>query len=787
MQSDLPLSAAQLGVWYALKAGASASAYNMGEYTKIFGAVDPELFEIALRHVVIETEALCVHFVERDGIPMQVIVTPPGWCMTYQDVCAAADPVSTAEAWMRTDIAQPLDMCRGPFFAFALFKTEPEQFLWYARIHHLVMDGFGWSLIASRIANVYSALAAGSNVDCKPLGSLAALVEEDAEYRASGHLKSDRQFWLDLMSGSPEPQSLSIRTMPLSMQFLHRTAYVPSAEAVRLQNFARDMELTFPQFVTLNTAIFIHRMTGVEDLVLGQLMTARMSPASRQTPAMVTNVVPLRLDIQPDMRVKDLALQVRRKMRSGIRHQRYRIADLRRDLRRINRPFIGQCVSVRSFNYDLHFAGSHSTVCPLSRGPVDDLNVHVYQSEYDAWCVEFDANPALYDGEFLACLQLRFLRLLSAMDDPAALVGRLDLLPPDELRQILGAWNKTSSDYPRDRRVHELFEEQVLRTPDRVAVVYEQQRLTYRELNEQADQLAYHLSLLGVGPDDRVGLCMERSLGMVVGLLAILKAGGAYVPLDPNYPQDRLAFILEDCRPLVLLTQRSLRDRLRPQNVDILCLDALSIQPTDTERARSPIGRRDSDLAYVLYTSGSTGQPKGVQIPHRALVNFLKAMEHEPGITIEDSLLSVTSLSFDIVGLELFLPLMVGAQVTIAPSDVAADGFRLAALMKGCDATIMQATPATWRLLLEAGWEGSQSLKILCGGEAWPSELAGELLPRCASLWNMYGPTETTVWSSVARIEGDQRVLIGTPIANTTFYVLDLYGQPVPVGVPGEL
>ena len=316
-----------------------------------------------------------------------------------------------------------------------------------------------------------------------------------------------------------------------------------------------------------------------------------------------------------------------------------------------------------TFDYNLQFAGCPSTNCQVSNGAVDDLDFHlVYdQSEDGTWRVEFNANPALYDREFLARLQLRFLQLLAAIDAPAEVVGRLDILPPDERRQSLDAWNKTSSDYPRDRRLHELFEEQVRRTPERVAVVYEQQRLTYGELNERADRLAHHLILLGVGPDERVGLYVERSLGMVIGLLAILKAGGAYIPLDPNYPQDRLAFILEDCRPLVLLTQRSLRDRLQPRNVDIVCLDDLPIQPTDNEDARSQFGRQQSDLAYVLYTSGSTGQPKGVEIPHRALVNFLKAMEHEPGITIEDRLLSVTSLSFDIAGLELFLPLIVGA------------------------------------------------------------------------------------------------------------------------------
>ena len=776
-------------MWYALKSGAPASAYNIGEYIRIFGAIDPALFETALRHVVGETEAICVRFVERDDIPRQLVMAPTDWCLTYRDVSSEPDPISAAEAWMRADMAQPFDLHRGPFFVYALFKTEPAEFLWYVRYHHLVMDAYGASLIARRVAEVYSALAAGSNADFSPLGSLAGLVEEDAAYRASGQFKSDRQYWLDSMPDCPEPLSLSIRTPAVPDQYLRQTANLPSAAVEQLQHLARRMDLTFPQIVMLSTAIFIHRLTEAEDVVIGQFMTARMSPIARQTPAMVTNVVPLRLEIQPDTRVEDLAVQVRRKVRTGMRHLRYRIADLRRDLRRIDRPFIRQCVGIRPFDYDLQFAGSRSTNHLLANGPVDDLNVHLFSdpSEQGAWRVEFDANPALYDREFVACLQRRFLRLLTTMSDPAELVGRLDILPPDERRQIPVEWNDTGSDYPRDRRVHELFEAQAQRTPDRVAVVCEQQRLTYRELNAQADRLAHHLALLGVGPDERVGLHVERSLGMVVGLLGILKAGGAYVPLDPNYPQDRLAFILGDSQPAVLLTQQSLRNRLRPRNAAILCLDALPALPTDIGHAQSTGSRPAGELAYVLYTSGSTGQPKGAEIPHRALVNFLKAMQHKPGIAAEDRLLSVTSLSFDIAGLELFLPLIAGAQVTIAPSDVTADGFRLAALMQACGATVMQATPATWRLLLEAGWEGSQSLKILCGGEAWPTELASALLPRCASLWNMYGPTETTVWSAVARIERDQRVLIGLPIANTTFYVLDRYSQPVPVGVPGEL
>jgi amino acid adenylation domain-containing protein len=350
--------------------------------------------------------------------------------------------------------------------------------------------------------------------------------------------------------------------------------------------------------------------------------------------------------------------------------------------------------------------------------------------------------------------------------------------------------------------LYELIEQRVYRTPDAVGAVFEDRQLTYRQLNESADLLAHRLRNLGVGPNTLVGICVERSLEMLVGLLGILKAGGAYLPLDPAYPSDRLAFMLEDSQPRVLLTQTSLQNRLPPYQAHIVYLDDVSTAPSRSRLGKSTMvpsldregavpkagdAFQPSDLAYVLYTSGSTGKPKGVKISNRALVNFLIAMQQEPGLDTGDTLLAVTTLSFDIAGLELFLPLITGARVVIASREVAADGVRLRALLNRCGATVMQATPATWRLLLAAGWTGSPELKILCGGEAWSTDLADALLPRCKSLWNMYGPTETTIWSSVARVEAGKPIILGRPIANTTFYILDPFSEPAPAGVPGEL
>ena len=370
--------------------------------------------------------------------------------------------------------------------------------------------------------------------------------------------------------------------------------------------------------------------------------------------------------------------------------------------------------------------------------------------------------------------QLRTTANLSA-EEKRALVARL-------LR------DKAAAGPPRPVPVHRLIEAQAARTPEAPAVIFGPSTLTYADLDARANRLARHLKGLGVGPGVLAGLCVERSAEMVVGALAILKAGGAYVPLDPGFPEARLAYMLEDAKAAVLVTERALQERLPADGAHVLCLDSDWQAPAEGDDANLAVEIQPGDLAYVIYTSGSTGRPKGVQIPHGALTNFLKGMRQLLEFTERDLLLAVTTLSFDIAGLELFLPLTCGGRVEVLPKDVAADGTKLAARLAGSGATFLQATPATWRLLLETGWAGSPELAMLCGGEALPRALADRLLPKGKVLWNLYGPTETTIWSSAAKVEpGDGPISIGRPILETQLYVLDSRLRPVPQGVAGEL
>ncbi|MEG4574577.1 amino acid adenylation domain-containing protein [Microcoleus sp. N3A4] len=398
----------------------------------------------------------------------------------------------------------------------------------------------------------------------------------------------------------------------------------------------------------------------------------------------------------------------------------------------------------------------------------------------------------LFDAETIERMNEHFQILLAGIVAHAQQpISALPLLPDKEKNLLLVEWNQTQTDESQDRCLHHLVTGQAEATPEKIAVSFEGQTLTYQELHQRSNQLAHYLQKKGVKPDDLVGICVDRSLEMLVGLLGVLKAGGAYVPIDPNYPPDRVEYMIENSEAKLLLTQQQLVKNLPTKAAKealVICLDAdwpLIAQ----ESQETPIASvKPENMAYVIYTSGSTGKPKGVQVLHRGAVNFLNSMREQPGICEADILLSVTTLSFDIAVLELYLPLTVGAQVVILSREAAMDGRKLLKTIAQSGITILQATPATWRLLLESGWEGQSPMKMLAGGEAVPKELAAQLLTKGTELWNMYGPTETTVWSTVYQIkDAQQRILIGKPIANTDIYILDPLLQPVPVGVAGEL
>jgi amino acid adenylation domain-containing protein len=336
--------------------------------------------------------------------------------------------------------------------------------------------------------------------------------------------------------------------------------------------------------------------------------------------------------------------------------------------------------------------------------------------------------------------------------------------------------------------VSEWFESQVRATPDSIAFVFDGRAISYDELNRRANRLARVLQSLGARPDKVVSFCLARTPELIVALLAVMKSGGAYLPIDRDLPADRQAHMLRDSAPVVMLTEQSLRGALPASDVPVFSLDEdpahIAAQP-DTDLPQEAGGEH---LVYILYTSGSTGQPKGVEIPHRALVNLLASVQSWPGLTPEDVLIAITTVSFDIAGVELFLPLVTGARFILLNRDDAGDGFRILHYLEKEKATVLQATPSTWRMLLDAKWAGWPGLKMICTGEALPRDLADALLPLGGELWNMYGPTETTIWSSGCRIApGPARITIGQPIAQTQLHILDPKLQPVPPGVVGEL
>jgi amino acid adenylation domain-containing protein len=572
---------------------------------------------------------------------------------------------------------------------------------------------------------------------------------------------------------------------------------LPAALARDLAALGRGERCTL--FMTFQGVLnaLLGRYSGQEDVLVGWPIAGRNRAELEGMIGFLANILVLRTDLRGEPGFRQLLARVREAALGAYAHQDLPFEQLVEELRperHLSHNPIFQVFFVLHPGAGVAPALPGVAVCVPAidnRTARGDLLMSLSEAR-DGLSGMVEYNTDLFDAATIERLTGHFINLMHAvLADPETAVAALPILGADERRQIVETWNATAAPYP-DVCVHQLFEAQAALSPAAIALVFDAggDSLTYGELNARANRLAHRLRAAGVAPGALVGLFLERSPEMVVALLAVLKAGGAYVPLDPTYPPDRLAFVLADSGARVLLTQAELRYELPAGDLTVIEVEpGEAANAGESVAAPAPLAGPE-DLAYVIYTSGSTGRPKWVEVRHAGVVNFLTSMALRPGLTAADSLLAVTTISFDIAGLELYLPLAAGGRVILARRETAGDGALLAALLASSDATVMQATPATWRLLLAAGWRGAPRLKALCGGEALPPDLAAELLSRTESLWNVYGPTETTIWSTVEPVTAavsSAAVPIGRPLANTGIHLLDRHLRPVPVGVAGEL
>ncbi|MFC8711660.1 amino acid adenylation domain-containing protein [Streptomyces sp. NPDC057197] len=797
-ERELPLTAAQSGMWFAQALDPLSPAQNTAECLEIDGPLDAELFAAALRRVVAESDALRIRVEDGPHGPRQYVRAAVGLPLTVRDLRAAGDTEEAArqaEAWMRADLAEPCDLAAGELFGDALFRLGEHRWLWYQRIHHLAMDGFGYSLLVRRTAEVYSALARGGQVPPGRFGHLADLVRDDAAYRASEAFAADRAYWTAAFADRPEVPRLAGRGALPARTFRRRRARLSPAATERLREQAAGLRATWPDVLIAAQALYVSRATGRPDVVLGLPMMGRMGSAALRVPGMVMNVLPLRLAVTPGATFAALVRQVVLGVREVRRHQRYRYEDIRRDLGLLGeqRALVGSLVNVMPFDYGVDFAGAPVRARNLSAGPVEDLTVNVYdRADGRGLAIDHDGNPALYDDEALATHQERLLHLLEqvAQCDPHAPTAALGIAGAAELPLVLEEFNRTARAVPPTTLVGPI-EAQAARTPDAVAVTDGTLSLTYAELDVRANRLAHHLQGLGAGPGAVVAVSVPRSVELVVALLAVVKAGAACLPLDPDYPEQRLAYMLGDAVPVCAVTDRA--GRLpREADVPLVVLDGLGLPDSPwvtPARALTP-----AHPAYVIYTSGSTGRPKGVVVSHGAIDNRLRWMQHAYGLTPADRVLQKTPSSFDVSVWEFFWPLREGATLVVAGPGVHKDPAALARLIAGQAVTTCHFVPSMLQVFLagpRAGDCRAALRRVFCSGEALPRETAhafARVLPG-VELHNLYGPTEAAV--DVTHHACDPAdggpVPIGRPVWNTRLYVLDAALRPCPPGVPGEL
>jgi len=801
-QHTLPLVAAQPGIWIADQLTPHPNAYAVAHYIELRGAIDSALLAQAIVAGMQEADTLNMAFGEIDGEPLQ---WPQPQIFSLPDVVdlrSEHDPAATARALMGDDMQGDLRVLSGaPLWHHRLFRLGEQHWFWYQRYHHLVVDGFSFTALTRRIANLYSAAVQQQEAEPTPFIPFSEVVEEYQRYRDSTAWTRDGEFWRAKGQTLPPPASLS--PLPLAGQ---------SASTDLLRHSVTLDHSTFRQLVSQHpqssaadlafalVALWLARLSGQNAFAAGFIFMRRIGSAALCATGPVINVLPMAVEYDPAQPLSALAAQLAGEVKKMRRHQRYDAEQVQRDLGRLGDgdPLYGPVINLKMFDYQLDFAGIEGITHQLASGPVRDLEIAIYISEQGELTLELLANAARYSEATLLCHASRFALLLDQLAaQPQRALGELDLLTPQEHQQ-LAAINHTAHPVPAET-LASLLAQQVARTPDAPALADSTHQLSYRQMQQQVFALAADLSAAGVQRGDIVAVALPRSVQLSLALQAIVTLGAAWLPLDTGYPDDRLQLMLDDAAPKTLITAARLSDRFRAITaVNQLHLDALYTRTDAPQPASAPTPQ---DAAYIIYTSGSTGRPKGVLVGHEAIVNRLLWMQDRYPLQADDVVLQKTPSSFDVSVWEFFWPLLVGARLVMAPPEAHRDPEALQHLFARFKVTTTHFVPSMLAAFVAAldspaTIASCSSLRnVFCSGEALPTDLSREWekLTR-VPLHNLYGPTEAAVdvsWypafgAALAAVEGPS-VPIGFPVWNTGLRILDAQMQPVPPGVAGDL
>jgi amino acid adenylation domain-containing protein len=789
---QLPLSFAQSRLWFLYQLEGATGTYNMTGALSLSGPLQVEALKQALRTIIQRHESLRTSFQTVDGVPVQVIDPQPVWELTMVNL---AGKETEAEKLAYRESQTPFDLTKSPLLRVTLLKLQPEKHILLINMHHIISDGWSIGVFIRELSHLYGAFVAGKEATLPTLPiQYADFAVWQRQWLQGKVLGTQLEYWKQQLADAPPLLELPTdRPRPAIQTFQGKTErfWLDSKLTQELKALSQQSGCTLFMTLLAAFAVVLSRYSGQTDIVIGSAIANRNRREIEGLIGFFVNTLALRLDLSEKPSFATFLKQVQTVTQDAYEHQDLPFEMLVEELqleRKLDRNPLVQVGFILQNAANEAWKLPGLTIEEMS-WELDSarLDLEVHLSEVNdgltgLCCYNID----LFDGSMIARLLEHFQNLLRAIIvNPQESVSLLPLLSKQEQKQLLVDWNQTQADYPKDTCIHQLFEAQVERTPDAIAVVFEEQSLTYTELNHRANQLAYYLRTLGVGAEVLVGISLERSLEMIIGLLAILKAGGAYLPLDPDYPIERLQFMLEDSQVSFLITQRSLLAVLPPSQANVICLDEIEEQVSQYPQDNLQSELTSSNLANVIYTSGSTGKPKGVMVEHRGLVNLASSQIQSFAVNHNSRVLQFASFSFDACISEILMTFGSGATLYLAQKDALLPGQPLIERLVKNGITHVTLPPSALVVLPKESLPNLQTLIV--AGEACPLNLVKQWSVR-RNFFNAYGPTEASVCASIGEChQNDLKVTIGKAIANVQIYILDSHLQPVPVGVSGEL